>query len=60
MIGRMAMDTVTGYKGEITAHTTFKTGVDRVMIESMDNTGRPIEWWFDVDRLELLDEEEEI
>lgn len=56
MIGRIAMDTVTGYKGEITAHTTFKTGVDRVLIESIDNTGRPVEWWFDIDRIEFLDD----
>ena len=57
LIGRVAKDTVTGFVGEITAHATYKTGVDRVMLESLDDTGRPVEWWIDVDRLEFIDEE---
>ena len=55
LIGRVVQDQVTKFVGEITACATYKNGSDRVMVESMDDTGRPIEWWFDVDRLEFID-----
>lgn len=59
-IGLIAEDQVTGFVGEVTAAAIYKTGSDRVMVESMDDTGRPIEWWFDVDRLKFKEELQEI
>lgn len=53
-IGKKAKDTTTGFTGEITAYVMYKSGNDRAMLEGMDNTGRPVEWWFDINRLEIL------
>lgn len=57
LIGRIVKDTVTGFVGEITAHVTFKARTDMVILEAMDDVGHPVEKWFDVDRLEFIDEE---
>lgn len=53
-IGKKAKDTLTGFEGEITAYVMYKTHVDRVMLEGVDSTGRPVEWWFDFERITLL------
>lgn len=54
-IGKTVKDKVTGFTGEITAYAIYSTGVDRAQVESLDSTGRPIEWWTDVDRLEFVE-----
>lgn len=53
-LGRKVKDTVTGFEGEITAYVMYKTGADRVMVEGVDSTGRPVERWSDVMRNTFL------
>lgn len=53
-IGKTAKDTVTGYSGRVTGVAVYSTGSDRVLIESIDTTNRPVDYWFDIDRVVLL------
>lgn len=54
LIGKHAKDTVTGFSGEITGYWISKTGSDRVLLEGIDTTGRPIDFWADLERIELI------
>lgn len=47
-------DEATGFTGICTAYAVFLTGCDRVILEGMDTTGRPVEMWVDVSRVEWL------
>ena len=53
-------DTVTGYEGVVTALGKFTTGYKNALVESVDSTGRPTEFWYDVKRLEKTEEEEDV
>ena len=53
-MGKRAKDTLTGFVGIITAYALYNTGSDRVQLEGVDNSGRPVEWWFDFERIEFL------
>ena len=44
-------DSVTAFSGTITARSQFISGSNRYQLEANDNAGRPIEWWFDEERL---------
>ena len=46
-------DTVTGFVGIITARAEYSTGKLLYLTESIDSTGRPIEWWCEEGRLVL-------
>ena len=54
LIGRHSKDPVTGFSGEITGYWISKTGSDRVLLEGIDTTGRPIDFWADLERIELI------
>ncbi len=54
LIKKNGRDIVTGLEGTITGYWISMTGSDRVLLESMDTTGRPVEQWVDVERLELI------
>lgn len=45
-------DKVTGYTGTITAKAEYLTGETRYLVENVDSTDRPIEFWYDESRLE--------
>ena len=47
-------DTVTGYEGVITAKAEYISRETQYLVESIDNTGRPIEWWEPAGRLEHI------
>ena len=47
-------DTVTGYVGTVTAYAEYADGRELLLVESIDTTGRPIEWWLDVKRAEVV------
>lgn len=48
-------DKITGYTGEITAvGYYFDYEPRRFLIEGIDSTGRPIEYWVREDRIELI------
>lgn len=49
-------DIVTGYTGEVTAMGYYFERKPRAfLVEGIDNTGRPIEWWVDEHRIELIE-----
>lgn len=50
-IGKEFEDTVTAFRGRCTAYAVYETGPARLLIESLDKTDRPIECWYDIDRL---------
>lgn len=52
-LGHMGTDVITGFHGKITGYWIGITGPDRLMLESSDSTGRPCEFWVDIDRVEL-------
>ncbi len=49
-IGNKVKDEVTGFVGKVTAVAVYATGETRLLVENIDTTGRPIEWWFDAKR----------
>ena len=49
-------DIVTGYTGEVTAVGYYFERKPRMfLVESIDNTGRPIECWVEEHRIELIE-----
>ena len=56
--GDTVKDSVTGYVGKVTAKCDFYgRRPTQYLIESIDSTDRPIEWWVDNTRLSLFKEE---
>lgn len=53
-LGKQAKDRDTGFSGTCTAYVVYTSGFDRALLEGMDDTGRPIEFWVDVSRIEWL------
>lgn len=50
--GDVVVDTVTEYVGEITAHIEYANNdEDAYKVESIDSTGRPVDWWISESRL---------
>lgn len=50
--GAKVKDLVTGYCGKVTSYWyTYGFNEDKYMVESIDETGRPIEQWVDANRL---------
>lgn len=48
-------DIITGYVGTVTAYAVYADGREMLLLESIDTTGRPIEWWVDVKRAEVVE-----
>ena len=48
-------DELTGYNGTVTAVAVYNTGEVRLLVETVDSTGRPIGWWFDAKRTIAID-----
>lgn len=58
--GDKVCDTLTGYEGRITAICSYYgTKPDQYLLESIDSTGRPVDWWIEEERLEAVKESEE-
>jgi len=52
-LGATYKDTNTGAVGKCTAMTEYVTGYRAVQLSGVDSTGRPMDWWVDVQALEL-------
>lgn len=54
-LGDKVHDYVSGFTGKVTGYTRFITGSDRATVtsETLDSNGRPVEEWFDVERLRV-------
>ena len=58
--GDKVCDTLTGYEGRITAICSYYgTKPDQYLVENIDATGRPIDWWIEDERLEKVKESED-
>ena len=53
-LGKQVKDTLTGYSGKVTAVALYLTGETRLLVEGIDTTGRPIEWWLDEKRVAVI------
>lgn len=50
-LGAKVKDKETGFEGIATGRAEYLYGDPRVMVEGLDDTKRPIEWWFEEERL---------
>lgn len=50
-LGETVKDINTGYQGKITARCEYITDKRNYLVENVDTTGRPIEWWIEEERL---------
>lgn len=51
-LGTKVRDKETAFVGIVTARAEYLYGENRIMVEAVDSTGRPIEWWYDESRVE--------
>lgn len=47
--------TINGYVGVVTAYAEYANGQERLLVEGIDTTGRPIEWWIDTRYAEIVE-----
>ena len=55
-LGIVAQDVVTGYSGRVTALALYITGEITYLIENVDSTGRPCDYWVNESRIVVLDD----
>lgn len=53
-LGMRVKDTKTLFTGLVTARAEYLYGQPRILVENIDSTGRPVEWWYDEERLEEI------
>lgn len=54
-LGTKVRDKETKFEGVVTARAEYLHENPRVMVEAVDNTGRPIEWWYEENRVEVVE-----
>ncbi len=47
--------TVNGYVGKVTAYSVYDDGRTLLLVEGIDTTGRPIEWWININYAEIVE-----
>lgn len=45
---------ITGFEGVVTGYAVYNTGNECVLIESLDNSGRPFEYWANIKFIEVI------
>lgn len=55
-LGTKVRDKETNYQGIVTARAEYLYGIPKVLVENIDSTGRPIDWWYDESRVEEITE----
>ena len=53
--GEKVKEDVTGFTGVVTAYAVYSTGEINYLIEGMDTTGRPAEFWYNENRLRSVE-----
>ena len=53
-LGENIKDPVTGFVGVVTARAEYMHRDPMILAEGIDSTGRPIEWWFDENRVNVI------
>ena len=56
MLKKKVKDQTTGYEGTVTAVCEYYDGRISYLVENIDNTGRPVEWWVQSDRIVIVKE----
>lgn len=56
LLKQKVKDNLTGYEGIVTGFAMYATQSAKILVEAVDSTGRPIEWWVDAERIELIKE----
>lgn len=56
-LGAKVKDKETGYNGVVTGRAEYLYRETQILVENIDNTGRPIEWWIEEERLIDVDYE---
>jgi hypothetical protein len=59
-LGAKVKDRETGYEGVVTARAEYLYDEPRVLVENIDSTGRPIEYWYLEERVYEISESEYI
>lgn len=54
-LGDRVIDILTEFTGIVTGKADYLNGETRFLVEAIDTTGRPIEWWCEKSRLKLKD-----
>lgn len=55
IMGKLAKDKITGFKGSITAHSIYISGCDQIFLQPPMKKGAFEDGkWFDLNRLEIL------
>jgi UDP-glucose 6-dehydrogenase len=54
-LNKKVKHTTTGYVGVVTAFAVYNNGNEMVLVESIDTTGRPIEWWIHTQFAEVIE-----
>lgn len=57
-LGKKAQDKETGYTGIVTAYCVYAYAPTAFLLEAVDSTGRPIEWWVNISRMKILDDQQ--
>ena len=52
-LGKRAKDRITGFEGVITAYAEYLTDTPRILLEDVDSTGRPVEFWVQTVRADV-------
>lgn len=55
-LGTRVRDKETKFEGLVTARAEYLYDEPSVLVESVDGTGRPIEWWYKENRVEEVTE----
>ena len=51
-----AVDSISGFAGVVTARTEHLSGLTRIQLEGVNESGEPNEWWFDACRIEIVEQ----
>lgn len=55
-LGWIVRDKETKFEGKVTGRVEYLYDSSRVLVEGIDTSGRPIEWWYDERRVEVVSE----
>lgn len=54
-LGVKVRDKETNFEGLVTARAEYLYERPSVLVEAIDSTGRPIEWWYKEERVEVVE-----
>ena len=57
-LGAIVRDKETEFQGIVTARSEYLYDAPKVLVENIDTTGRPIEVWYNEERVYEIDDEE--